>query len=255
MKTRDAEGDILVVDIGGTHVKLRMKGQSAPTKIPTGPTMTARRMAGLVRQAVKGWPYRRVSIGYPGPVAVGRPLHDPANLGGGWVGFDFRKAFGRPVRLTNDAAMQALGGYKGGRMLFLGLGTGLGTALVLDGVLQPLEASHLPYRNGRTYEDYLGKKGYARLGKKKWRRHVEIVVEQLRMALRVDDVLIGGGNAKKLKTLPPGTRLGSNVDAFLGGLRLWRYLRASGKRARGGSAGGGPSGRRRRSRGAGKRRR
>ncbi len=214
-------GGILVVDVGGTHVKVRMSGQRAPVKIASGPAMTAARMVRETLKAAKGWDFDRVAIGYPGPVAAGRPLREPANLGGGWVGFDFRKAFGRPVRLVNDAAMQALGGYRGGRMLFLGLGTGLGTALVLDGVLEPMEAAHLPYRHGKTYEDYLGKRGLARLGKKKWRKHAAAVAEELKAALEADDVLIGGGNAKKLKVPPPGTRLGSNDDAFAGGLRLW----------------------------------
>ena len=211
---------ILVIDVGGTHVKAWATGRTRPTKIPSGPTLTAKRMVRLVRQAVAGWKYSVVSIGYPGPVLHGRPVSEPRNLGRGWVGFDFAKAFSCPVKVINDAAMQALGSYKGGRMLFLGLGTGLGTALIIDGVLEPMELAHLPYKNGRTFEDYVGKTGLKRLGKKKWRRHVLDVVTRLQAALQADDVVIGGGNAKLLRTLPPAVRLGTN--ALIGGSRLWK---------------------------------
>ncbi len=214
-------GGILVIDVGGTHVKVLASGQKEPVKIDSGKKMTAKRMVKDVRQATAGWKYSRVSIGYPGPVVHGRPLSEPHNLGGGWVGFDFKKAFGCPVKIVNDAAMQALGIYHGGRMLFLGLGTGLGSAMIVDGILEPMEVAHLPYKKGRTYEDYLGLRGLKRLGKKKWRRHVTDVVKKLKNALEVHDVVLGGGNAKLLKTLPPGCRLGDNATAFTGGIRLW----------------------------------
>jgi len=214
--------NVLVVDVGGTHVKLLATGYRTPIKIDSGPAMTPRKMVAAVRKAAAKWPYSLVSIGYPGPVLNGKPVSDPYNLGPGWVGFDFRKAFGRPVKLVNDAAMQAIGSYEGRRMLFLGLGTGLGSALVADGVLEPMELAHLPYKNGRTYEDYVGLRGLQRLGKKKWRRAVTDVVTRLKNALATDYVVIGGGNAKLLKDLPPGVRLGSNANAFRGGFRLWQ---------------------------------
>ncbi|HZU22572.1 MAG TPA: ROK family protein, partial [Terriglobales bacterium] len=165
--------------------------------------------------------YDRLSIGYPGPVVHNRPLAEPANLGKGWVGFNFHSAFRRPLKLVNDAAMQALGSYAGGRMLFLGLGTGLGSAMIVDGVLEPMELAHLPYRHGKTYEDYLGLRGLTRLGKKKWRKHVFEVASCLKAALQADYVVLGGGNSKLLKQLPAGMRLGDNAKAFLGGRRLW----------------------------------
>jgi len=213
--------NILVIDVGGTNVKILATGQKEPVKIPSGPKMTAKEMVKLVRAAASDWNYSRVSIGYPGPVVHGHPLSEPHNLGGGWVGFDFRKAFGRPVKIVNDAAMQALGIYRSGRMLFLGLGTGLGSAMIVDGILEPMEIAHLPYKKGRTYEDYLGIRGLKRLGKKKWRRQVAEVAEQLKAALEADEVVLGGGNSKLLKTLPPGCRLGDNSTAFTGGFRLW----------------------------------
>jgi polyphosphate glucokinase len=178
-------------------------------------------MVSAVRAATVGWKYDAVSIGYPGAVVHGRPLIEPRHLGSGWSGFDFTKAFGWPVKIVNDAAMQALGSYQGGRMLFLGLGTGLGSALIVDNVLEPMELAHLPYKKGRSYEDYLGLAGLKRLGKKRWRRHVNEVVQQLRSAVQADYVVLGGGNAKLLKKLPPGTRLGDNSNAFPGGYRLW----------------------------------
>jgi len=218
---------ILVIDIGGTNVKLLATGHRTPVKIPSGPELTPRKMVTAVRKATAEWEYSKVSIGYPGPVLNGKPVSDPHNLACGWVGFDFRKAFGRPVKLVNDAAMQAIGSYEGRRMLFLGLGTGLGSALIADGVLEPMELAHLPYKNGRTYEDYIGLHGLKRLGKKKWRRHVTDVVTRLKAALGADYVVIGGGNAKLLKELPAGARLGTNANAFRGGFRLWQAKRAS----------------------------
>jgi predicted NBD/HSP70 family sugar kinase len=215
--------NVLVIDIGGTHIKALATGRKKPLKIRSGPKMTAKEMVRLVRRSTTGWRYAVVSIGYPGPVLHGKPLSEPRNLGGGWVGFDFKKAFGCPVRVINDAAMQALGSYKGGHMLFLGLGTGLGAALIIDGVLEPMELAHLPYKKGRTYEEYVGKAGLKRFGKKKWRRHVADIVMRLKAALEADDVVVGGDNAKKLRTLPKGVRLCSNANAFVGGYRLWRH--------------------------------
>ncbi|HTB18457.1 MAG TPA: ROK family protein [Bryobacteraceae bacterium] len=218
---------ILVIDVGGTHVKVLASGMKTPIKILSGPEFTAGDMVRDVKAALKDRPFDAVSIGYPGPVVQGRPLREPFNMGGGWVGFDFRKAFGRPVKIVNDAAMQALGSYNGGRMLFLGLGTGLGSAMIVDGVLQPMELAHLPYRHGKTYEDYLGLRGLKRLGKKKWRRRVQKVVTELREALAAEYVVLGGGNVKKLKELPEKTSLGSNENAFVGGLRLWEVRTGS----------------------------
>ncbi len=212
---------ILVIDVGGTHVKVLATGQKEAVKIDSGAKMTAKKMVKQVREATKNWSYDAVSIGYPAPVVHGHPLGEPHNLGGGWVGFDFRKAFGHPVKLVNDAAMQALGIYKGGRMLFLGLGTGLGSAMIVDGILEPMEVAHLPYKKGRSYEDYLGLRGLQRLGKKKWRRYVARIAEELKEALEAEYVILGGGNAKLLKALPPGCLLGNNSTAFTGGFRLW----------------------------------
>ena len=213
---------VLVIDIGGTHIKLLATGQKDPIKIPSGPKMTPGRMVTLVRRATAKWKYSAVSIGYPGPVLHGKPVSDPHNLAPGWVGFDFRKAFGCPVKLMNDAALQAIGSYKRGRMLFLGLGTGLGSALIVDGVVEPMELAHLPYKKKGTYEDYIGLRGLQRLGKKKWRRYVADVVKRLKTALEADDVVLGGGNVKLLKKLPAGARLGSNANAFRGGFLIWR---------------------------------
>lgn len=213
---------ILVIDVGGTHVKVHRPGHKEPVKIPSGPTMTAKEMVADVKKVAAEWKYFAVSIGYPGSVVHGRPVSEPYNLGRGWVGFDFARAFGHRVKVVNDAAMQALGSYKGGRMLFLGLGTGLGSALIVDGVLEPMELAHLPYRKGRTFEDYIGLAGLKRLGKKKWRHYVADVVKRLKVALQVDYVVLGGGNVRLLKALPAKTRLGDNSDAFLGGSRLWK---------------------------------
>jgi polyphosphate glucokinase len=212
---------VLVIDVGGTHIKVSTAGRKEPLKIPSGPTMTPARMAADVRKAVAGWKYDAVSIGYPGPVKRGRPSFEPHNLGRGWMRFDYRKAFGVPVKIANDAAMHALGAYKGGRILFLGLGTGLGSAMVADGVLIPLELAHLPYRHGRSYEDYVGLRGLDRLGRKKWTRHVHAVVAVLRAGLQADEIVLGGGQTKKLKALPPGVRVDTNQSAIRGGLRLW----------------------------------
>ena len=213
---------ILVVDIGGTHVKLLLAGQKTRTEFDSGPKMTPKKMVAAVKQIAANWAYDVVSMGYPGPVVHGRPVCDPRNLGAGWVGFDFARAFGRPVKIINDAAMQALGSYEGGRMLFLGLGTGLGSALIVDGIVEPAELAHLPYKKGRTYEDYVGLAGLKRLGKKEWRRNVFKVVDLLKNALQADYVVLGGGNAKLLKKVPAGARLGDNNNAFRGGFRLWK---------------------------------
>lgn len=213
---------VLVVDVGGTNIKLLATGQKEVRKFPSGPKMTAETMVRVAKKTAKDWDYDVVSIGYPGPVVHGRPLREPHNLAPGWVNFDFQQAFGRPVRIVNDAAMQALGSYQGGRMLFLGLGTGLGSAMIVDGSLEPMELAHLPYKNGKTYEDYVGLRGLERLGRKKWQQHVCKVVRQLRDALVAEEVVLGGGNVKKLEQLPPGTRLGTNTNAFVGGFRIWR---------------------------------
>jgi polyphosphate glucokinase len=212
--------NVLAVDIGGTNVKILATGQKEPRKIPSGPKLTPKAMVAGIKKLATGWKYDAVSIGYPGMVIHGRPVAEPFNLGKGWVGFDYRAAFGKPVKLMNDAAMQALGSYKGGKMLFLGLGTGLGSTVIVDGVVEPMELAHLPYKKG-TYEDYVGRRGLEQRGKKKWRRDVEDIVARLTAALEPDDVVLGGGNAKKVKELPPKCRHGNNANAFLGGFRLW----------------------------------
>ena len=212
---------ILVIDVGGTNLKICMTGRSAVLKVPSGPTMTAAEMVAAVRKATPDWAYDAVTIGFPGPVVKNRVMAEPRNLGTGWRRMDYAKAFGTRVRILNDAAMQALGSYRGGRMLFLGLGTGLGSALVIDGELAPLELAHLPYRKGRTYEDYVGKRGMKRLGVKRWRKHVAKVIDLLRHGLQADEVVLGGGEAKNVKTLPPNVRRVANDNAILGGLRIW----------------------------------
>jgi polyphosphate glucokinase len=217
---------ILVIDVGGTHVKVLASGVREHRKVDTGPTMTARGMVTSVKRLVADWSYDRVAIGYPGPVVRGQIVAEPHNLGRGWVRFDFRRAFARPVKLINDAAMQALGSYRHGRMLFLGLGTGLGSALIVDGVLEPMELGHLPYKNGHTFEHYVGARGLNRHGKARWRKDVLDVIAHLRAALEPDEVVIGGGNASKLEKLPPRTRFGDNENAFLGGFRLWDGARS-----------------------------
>jgi polyphosphate glucokinase len=212
--------NVLVIDIGGTGVKLLATGQDTQRKFPSGPDLTPSQMVGGVVQAAAGWDYEAVSVGYPGPVLHGRPLSDPVNLSPEWVGFDFAAAFDRPVKLVNDAAMQALGSYERGKMLFLGLGTGLGSAMIVDGLIEAMELAHLPYRKA-TFEDYVGIRGLKRLGKKKWRRTVADVVARLIAALEPDDVVLGGGNVNRMKELPPKCRAGDNANAFLGGFRLW----------------------------------
>jgi len=212
---------ILVVDVGGTNIKVLASGQRTPVKIPSGPRMTPQVMVRAVREVAKDWAYEAVSIGFPGPVRRGRPVREPWNLGKGWVKFDFKKAFGRPVRIINDAAMQALGSYAGRNMLFLGLGTGLGSAMVREGVLVPLEVAHLPYKHGLTYEEYLGEAGMNEQGHHHWRREVARVTKLFIDAFEVDYVVLGGGNSKRLRKLPPLTRLGDNALAFKGGFRLW----------------------------------
>ena len=218
---------ILVIDVGGTNVKVLASGKRTPIKIPSGMQMTPRLMVKEVLAATESWEFDVVSIGYPGPVEDGRPAAEPWNLGRGWVRFDYKKAFRKPVRIINDAAMQALGSYAGGTMLFLGLGTGLGSALICDGTLIPLELAHLPYVHGETYEEMVGEAGYRSLGKRAWRRHVKNVVALFMAAFRADYIVLGGGNSKHLKELPPNTRLGSNANAFKGGFRLWREPQVS----------------------------
>jgi polyphosphate glucokinase len=213
---------ILVVDIGGSHVKLLATGKRTPLSLPSGPDLTPQSMVAEVLNATAEWRYDVVSIGYPGPVADDQPVAEPVNLAGGWVGFDYRAAFKCPVKMINDAAMQALGSYDGGRMLFLGLGTGLGSALVRDGIVVPLELAHLPYRKKRSYEDYLGEVGMKRLGVRKWSRHVADVVALFLAALTSDYAVLGGGNVRMLDELPPNARRGSNLNAFRGGYRLWQ---------------------------------
>lgn len=211
--------NILVIDVGGSHIKILATGEKEKRKIVSGPSITARQMVSGVKALASGWKYEVVSVGYPGPVVHDRPMAEPHNLGKGWMGFDFAAAFKLPTKVINDAAMQALGSYKGGRMLFLGLGTGLGSTLIVDGVVQPMELAHLPYKK-RTYEDYVGIRGLEEFGKKEWRKHVEDVVDRLVAAFEPDDVVLGGGNAKKLKELPPLCRLGDNENAFKGGFRM-----------------------------------
>ncbi len=218
---------ILVIDVGGSHVKVLLSGEDTPRKFESGPDMTPTEMVKGVKKITSDWKYEAIALGYPGPVVRNRPVLDPYNLGKGWVGFHYEQAFGCPIKIVNDAAMQALGSYKKGRMLFLGLGTGLGTAMVVDGMIEPMELGHLPYKKG-TYEDYVGLRGLKKRGKKKWRKYVADVVKSLSVALEPDDVVLGGGNVKKLKTLPPHCRAGDNANAFLGGFRLWDVEPAKG---------------------------
>jgi polyphosphate glucokinase len=214
---------VLAIDVGGSHVKMRVFGRREVRQFESGPTLTPRRMVARVHEMTGDWLYDAVSVGYPGVVLHGKVVAEPHNLGKGWVGFDFRKAFGRPTLVLNDAAMQAIGSYDGGRMLFLGLGTGLGSAMIVDGVVAPMELAHLPYKKGRTFEEYVGARGLKRLGNKKWSRTVNEVVTQLSSQLEADYVVIGGGNARKLKRVPKNARLGSNDYAFLGGFRVWHH--------------------------------
>jgi polyphosphate glucokinase len=212
--------NVLVVDVGGTNVKILATGQTEPRRFRSGPHLTATAMVKGVKACAKGWKYDAVSIGYPGVVVRDRPVAEPHNLGKGWVHFDYAAAFGCPVKMINDAAMQALGSYRGGKLLFLGLGTGLGTAMIVDGLIEPMELGHAPYRK-RTYEYYVGAAGLKRLGKKKWRAEVAKVIAILTHALEPDDLVIGGGNVNRLAHLPPGARAGDNANAFIGGARLW----------------------------------
>lgn len=213
---------ILVIDIGGNNVKILASGEKEPRKFPSGPTLTPAQMVSGVKKLVGDWKYDRISIGYPGVIHQGRIAVEPHNLAPKWVGFDFEKAFGCPVRMINDAAMQALGGYNKGILLFLGLGTGLGSTMVIEGNVMPMELAHIPYKKG-TIEDYVGRRGLKKYGKKKWNKYVDIIVKRLIDVLHPDDVVIGGGNAKKLKHLPEGCRAGNNAYAFVGGFRLWEY--------------------------------
>jgi polyphosphate glucokinase len=218
--------DVLVIDVGGTHIKILATGKTEKREFPSGPKLTPQQMVSGVRQLAEGWNYDVVSVGYPGPVLHNRPVADPQNLGRGWMGFDFKAAFKRPVKVINDAAMQALGSYRGGKMLFLGLGTGLGSTLIADGIVEPMELAHLPYKKG-TYEDYVGLRGLERLGKRRWREHAFDVIDRLVAALEPDDVVLGGGNVKLLKDLPPLCRLGDNANAFKGGFLMWEERRES----------------------------
>jgi polyphosphate glucokinase len=218
---------VLAIDIGGTNVKILASGQTEPRKFPSGKDLTPRKMVAGVKKLAGDWEYDVVSIGYPGHVVADSAVTEPRNLARGWIGFDFAAAFGRPVKVINDAAMQALGSYKGGTMLFLGLGTGLGSALMVRGHIVPMELGALSYKN-KAIEDYLGIRGLEKLGKKKWRKTVAFWVKRFTSALLLDDVVIGGGNAKKLKQMPPGCRLGNNDKAFLGGFRMWKAWSARG---------------------------
>jgi predicted NBD/HSP70 family sugar kinase len=215
------ERAVLAVDVGGSHVKILVSGETASRRAPSGPTLTPSDMVTAALGAARGWRWDVVSVGVPAPVHGGRVLSEPFNLGKGWVAFDFEEAFGAPTRVIDDAAMQALGSYDGGTMLFLGLGTGLGTALIADGILEPMEIGHLPFKK-HTYEDYLGERGRKKRGTKRWQKLVAEAVEQLRAALEPDSIVLGGGNAAKLDQLPPKAQLGSNSNAFTGGFRIWQ---------------------------------
>jgi polyphosphate glucokinase len=211
---------VLVVDIGGTHVKILVTGQKVHRQFDSGSKLTPKRMVAEVRKLASDWKYDHVSIGYPGPVLAGRPILEPVHLGKGWVGFNFKSAFKCPVKLVNDAAMQALGSYSGGKMLFLGLGTGLGSTLIVDGIVEPMELGHLPYKKA-TFEDYIGVRGLEEHGSRKWTHFVSDIVKRLTAALEPDYVVLGGGNVKHLKALPTGCKPGNNANAFVGGFRLW----------------------------------
>ncbi len=216
---------MLVIDVGGTGVKLLVTGQVERRRFVSGPALTPRQMVAGVKKLTQDWPYDTVSLGYPGVVRNGRILEEPHNLAPGWVGFDFARAFGCPVKVINDAAMQALGSYRTGKLLFLGLGAGLGSAMVIEGIVLPMEMGHLPYRKA-TFEDYVGVRGLRRLGEKRWLKHVHTVIALLAAALEPDEIVLGGGNSKRLRELPSGCRLGDNGNAFLGGFRLWDTVAA-----------------------------
>jgi polyphosphate glucokinase len=234
MAKRKTAPPVLVVDVGGSHVKALVHGETERRRFKSGPNLTPQAMVDGVLRLVEGWPFERVSVGIPTPVRGGKPLAEPVNLGDGWVGFDFDSAFGAPTKVVNDAVMQAIGSYEGGRMLFLGLGTGLGSALIVDGIVEPLELGHLPFGE-KTFEDYVSERALKRRGKKKWRKAVFEVVERLTAALEPDYVVIGGGGADELDELPPNSRRGDNEQAFVGGFRLWEPewspVRVSGARA------------------------
>jgi polyphosphate glucokinase len=212
---------VLVIDIGGTHVKIMATGHGKERKAESGPGMSARDMVAAVLDLAGNWKFKAVSMGYPGPVVHGKPMLEPKHLAPGWVGFDFARAFSHPVKIVNDALMQAIGSYEGGRMLFLGLGTGLGSAMVVENVAQPMELAHLPYKDGRTFEEYLGEAALERLGQKAWQQEVAAVVARLQAALEPEYVVLGGGNVRLIDALPPGCRRGDNKNAFAGGFRLW----------------------------------
>ena len=214
---------ILVIDVGGTEVKILVTGQKTHRQFASSATLTPEQMVTGVLKTAAGWKFEAISIGYPGPVLNGRPVSDPFNLGPGWVGYDFQAALGCPVKLVNDAAMQALGSYRGGKMLYLGFGTGLGSAMVLNGIVEPMELGHLPYKDA-TFEDYVGVRGFKRFGELKWRGYANDVVSRLLKALEPDDVVLGGGNVGNLGTLPMGCRAGANANAFIGGFRVWEQV-------------------------------
>ena len=214
------EQAVLAVDVGGSHVKVLVSGETESRRAVSGPTLKPAEMVKLALRAARGWKWDVVTVGIPAPVHGGRVTSDPVNLGKGWVGFDFEAAFKAPTKVMNDAAMQALGSYDGGTMLFLGFGTGLGTALIVDGIIEPMEMGHLPFKK-RTYEDYVGERGRLKRGNRRWRELVTEAVEELGAALEPDSIVLGGGNATKLRKLPPKARLGDNANAFTGGFRAW----------------------------------
>ncbi|WP_044542627.1 ROK family protein [Bradyrhizobium sp. LTSP885] len=220
-RKRTSRRTVLSIDIGGSHVKVMTDKERVRREFESGPDLTAKAMVKKVQELTKDWSYDVISIGYPGPVVHNRPLREPYNLGRGWAGFDFEEAFGRPTKAVNDALMQAIGSYQGGRMLFLGLGTGLGSAMIVDGIFEPMELGHLPYRKGKTFEDDVGAAGLKRLGKTKWRKVVDDVIARLFAALEPDYVVLGGGNAEKVDKPPKKVRFGDNANAFEGGFRLW----------------------------------
>jgi polyphosphate glucokinase len=213
--------NVLVIDIGGTHVKIMATGQGKERKAESGPKMSAQDMVDTVLDLAGHWKFKAVSMGYPGPVVHGKPVLEPKHLAPGWVGFDFERAFSRRVRIVNDALMQAVGSYDRGRMLFLGLGTGLGSAMIVENVAQPMELAHMPYKDGRTFEEYVGEAALEQSGQEAWQKEVAAVVARLQAALEPDYVVLGGGNVRLLDQLPPGCRRGDNKNAFTGGFRLW----------------------------------
>ena len=214
-------GQVLTIDIGGTNVKMRVEGDPEKRSFPSGSHLTPEVMVAGVRELTAGWSFDRISIGFPAPIVHNKPVHDPMNLGAGWVNFDFDEGFAAKVKLINDAAMQAVGSYEGGRMLFLGLGTGLGSCMIAENVIIPTELAHLPYKKGKTFEKFVGVRAFKKNGKRQWSKDVREVIQLLSIALMPDYVVLGGGNATRLKRLPEGCRLGDNANAFTGGFRLW----------------------------------